>query len=193
MLLNDQLHFGLGYSTTGVLSTNIFTGAVYNSYQLNIYAQVYDNDKAFAIFYISQPITVLPDFTILQTTINQLITQNPSLSTNIILNEGSYLLSIQEIQKISSLLNEQSLSDKQGLILSTNAAINFPQTFGPLSNYFGVKPVILVYFFLFLQFTIIYYKILLKESKYDIIFIVSNKSKFKITSKRGFSCLCEQY
>ncbi len=47
---------------------------------------------------------------------------------------------IQEIQRISSILNEQSLSDKLGLILNGNAPI-FPQTFGPLSNYTGVTPV----------------------------------------------------
>jgi len=132
---------GLGYSTTGVLSTTIFAGAVYDSYELNIYVQVYDNDKAFAIFEISTSITVQPDLSNLQTIINQLMTQNSSFNTNVILNEGSYLLSIQEIQRISSLLNEESLSDKLGLILYGHATICFPQTFGPLSNYSGVVPV----------------------------------------------------
>jgi hypothetical protein len=107
---------------------------------LKVYVQIYDDDKAFAIYEIPQPITVLPNFSNLQTTIDQLISKNPLFSTNIILNEGSYLLSIQEIQRISSLLNEQSLSDKFGLILNGNAPF-FPQTFGPLSNYSGVFPV----------------------------------------------------
>jgi hypothetical protein len=131
---------GLGYSTTGILSTTLFSGAVYNSYQLKVYAQIYDNDKAFAIYEIPQLITVLPNFSNLQTTIDQLISKDSLFSTNIILNEGSYLLSIQEIQRISSSLNEQSLSDKLGLILNGNPPI-FPQTFGPLSTYSGVSPV----------------------------------------------------
>jgi hypothetical protein len=131
---------GLGYSTTGILSTTLFSGAVYNSYRLKVYAQIYDNDKAFAIYEIPQLITVLPDFSNLRTTIDQLISKNPLFSTNIILNGGSYLLSIQEIQRISSSLNEQSLSDKLGLILNGNAPI-FPQTFGPLSTYSEVSPV----------------------------------------------------
>ncbi len=142
MLSNDQLNLGLGYSKTGILETTFFAGASYNSYQLNLYVQIYDNDKAFAEFEVSPYITVVPDSSNLQSTIDQLITENPYFSTNKILNEGSYLLTIQEIQRISSLLNEQSLSDKLGLILNRNAFMNFPETFGPLSNYSGVKPVI---------------------------------------------------
>jgi hypothetical protein len=142
--LDDQLHLGLGYSTTGLLTTRLFSGAVYNSSQLKVYAQIYDNDKAFAIYEIPQSITVLPNYSNLDTTIDKLISKNPLFSTNIILNEGSCLLSIQEIQRITSLLNEQSLSDKLGLILNGIAPI-FPQTFGPLSNYSGVIPVRIFY------------------------------------------------
>jgi len=131
---------GLGYSQNGVISTNIFAGPVYNNYELNIYVQIYDNDTAFTVFEIPQVVRVIPDYTDLETNIYQLITQNPQLISNVILNEGSYLFSIQEIQRISSLLNEQSLSDKKGLILNGSAPI-FPQIFGPLSNYSGVIPV----------------------------------------------------
>jgi len=131
---------GLGYSSSGSLSTKLFSGAVYDSYQMNVYIQIYDNDTAFGVYEIEQAITVYPDFSNFQTEIEQLITQSPLFRTNIILNEGSYLQSIQEIQRISSILNEQSLSDKLGLILNGNAPI-FPQTFGPLSNYTGVTPV----------------------------------------------------
>jgi len=147
--LNEQLNLGLGYSSNGVLQTTLFSGAVYDSYQMNLYVQIYDNDKAFAIFEITQSITVIPDTSNLQLTIDQLIKQTPYFITNIILSEGSYLSSIQEIQRISSLLNEQSLSDKLGLILNGSAPI-FPQTFGPLSNYSGVLPVGHVYLFFFL-------------------------------------------
>jgi hypothetical protein len=138
--LDDQLNLGLGYSTTGILATRLFSGAVYDSYQLKVYVQIYDNDKAFAFYEIPQQIIVLPDYENLQTIIDQLISKNPLFSTNKILNEGSFLLSIQDIQRITSLLNERSLSDKLGLILHGNAPI-FPQTFGPLSNYSGVFPV----------------------------------------------------
>ena len=130
----------MGYSSNGVLSTTLFSGAVYDSYQMNVYIQIYDNDTAFGVYEIEQAITVYPDFSNFQTEIEQLITQSPLFRTNIILNEGSYLQSIQEIQRISSMLNEQSLSDKLGLILNGNAPF-FPETFGPLSNYTGVSPV----------------------------------------------------
>jgi len=116
---------------------------------MNFYVQIYDNDKAFAVYEITQSTIVLPDFFEIDMTINQLINKSPYFSTNIILYEGSYLLSIQEIQRISSLLNEQSLSDKLGLILNGNAPI-FPQIFGPLSTYSGVSAVIFyITFFLF--------------------------------------------
>ena len=120
----------------------LFAGAVYDSYQLNLYVQVYDNDGAFTVFEIPQLITVYPHETNLTTLMNDLITENPSFESNVILYEGSFKESVQEIQRISSLLNDQSLSDKLGLILNGDAPI-FPQTYGPLWNYSGVIPVIL--------------------------------------------------
>ena len=121
----------------------LFAGAIYNSHQMNFYVQVYDNDGAFTIYEISQSINVYPHETNLTSLMNDLITENPSFGSNINLYEGSFLKSIQEIQRISSLLNDQSLSDKLGLILKGDAPI-FPQTYGPLWNYSGVMPVILV-------------------------------------------------
>ena len=73
---------------------------------------------------------------------NSLITANPYFSTNVILNQGSYLSSLQEIQRISSLLNEQSLSDKLSLrLMNESSKVFFPDTFGPLSTYSGVTQV----------------------------------------------------
>jgi hypothetical protein len=109
---------------------------------LNLYVQVYDNDGAFTIYEIPQSIIVNSHETNLTSLMSDLITENPSFESNINLYEGSFLKSIQEIQRISSLLNDQSLSDKLGLILKGDAPI-FPQTYGPLWNYSGVMPVIL--------------------------------------------------
>lgn len=137
---------GLGYSSNGVLPVKLFSGAIYDSYQTKIYVQIYDNDEAFSIYEIPQAVIVLPDLTSIQSLMNKLIENDPNFNVNMILNEGSYLLSIQEIQSISSLLNEQSLSDKLGMVL--NGAI-FPQIFGPLSNYSGVKPVLFIFLHVF--------------------------------------------
>jgi len=134
----------LGYNKqiNQTFEVKLFAGAVYDSYQLNLYVQVYDNDGAFTVFEIPQLITVYPHETNLTTLMNDLITENPSFESNVILYEGSFKESVQEIQRISSLLNDQSLSDKLGLILNGDAPI-FPQTYGPLWNYSGVIPVIL--------------------------------------------------
>ena len=74
-------------------------------------------------------------------TINRLISGDPFFDLNQILHRGSYLLSIQEFQKLGSILNQQSLSDKVGLILNDSSTF-FPQIYGPLANYSGVNPVI---------------------------------------------------
>jgi len=118
----------------------LFAGAVYNSNQMNLYIQVYDNDGAFTIYNLPQLITFYSDETNLISIMNDLIEENPLLDSNIILNEGIFVNSIQEIQRISSLLNDESISDKLGLILKGDAPI-FPQTYGPLWNYSGVIPV----------------------------------------------------
>jgi len=110
---------------------------------MNIYVQVYDNDGAFTIFNIVTPVTVLPDLTDLDTIMEKLITADPYFSTNIILNQGSYLNSIQIIQTISSLLNTQSYADKLGLILN-KSSIAFPEIYGPMKNYSGVKEVFII-------------------------------------------------
>jgi hypothetical protein len=134
----------LGYNKqiNQTFEVKLFAGAVYNSNQMNLYVQVYDNDGAFTIYEIPHCITVYPHESNLTSLMNDLITENPSFDSNIILYAGSFKESIQEIQRISSLLNDDSISDKLGLILKGDAPI-FPQTYGPLWNYSGVKPVIL--------------------------------------------------
>ena len=80
----------------------------------------------------------------LETVIGKLTLPDLNYDSNVILNEGAYLQSLQVIQGISSLLNQQSLSDKYGLIMKDNSkAYLFPNTFGPLSYFSGVKPVII--------------------------------------------------
>jgi len=123
----------LGSSRNGQLETRIFPG--YASNQATIYVQIYDNDEAFAVYEIQKPITILSDRNNFTNTLSKLISRDPLFETNRILNEGSYLPSLQEIQTISSLLNDQSISDKFGLISSFKNTSLFPQTFGPLFKY----------------------------------------------------------
>ena len=131
---SSELYFGLGSSLNGTITTKLIAGAVYNSYQMTIIVQIYDNDTAFAYYVIPKPVIVL---IYLQNMTSQLF----SKETELILSEGSYLTSIQEIQALASLLNEQSLQDKYGLVLNGIGPV-FPQIFGPLFNYSGVLPVI---------------------------------------------------
>ena len=129
--------------TNGLLTTRLFPG--YNSNQFYIYVQVYDNDEAFAVYNIETPITVWTDrsnLTNLTNTITKLINGDPLFQSNVILNEGSYLSCVQEIQTISSLLNDHSLSDKFGLVSHEKKDLPlFPQTFGPLFKEFSIRPV----------------------------------------------------
>jgi hypothetical protein len=139
--LNCSLHYGLGYSRNSSLETKIFSGAVYDSYKIQIYIQIYDNDMAFTSFEIEQPIIVMPDLIDLQLIKEKLILADKTFIDNIILNEGDYLNSIQVLQSFSSLINDESLSDKFSLTLNENETIKFPEIYGPLSNYAGVSPV----------------------------------------------------
>jgi len=124
----------LGSSRNGQLETRLFPGFASN--QAKIYVQIYDNDEALAVHEIQHPITILADRNNFTNTLSKLISRDPLFETNRILNEGSYLSSLQEIQTISSLLNDQSLADKFGLISSLKNTSLFPQTFGPLYKYF---------------------------------------------------------
>ena len=109
---------------------------------MSICVQVYDNDGAFSLYDLEASITVLPDLSNLNSIMNNVISANPFFATNIRLNQGSYLDSLQELQTISSLLNEQSLRDKGGLIVKDNTTINyFPLIYGPLTNFAGVNHV----------------------------------------------------
>ena len=133
----------------GIFQTNLFPGAVYDSYKMSIYVQIYDINGAFSIFDFPQQITVIPDLMSNLTIVEErLILNDPSFDINILLNEGSYLDSIREIQKISGLLNEKSLSDQMGLIkFNNNTDLTFPLIYGPLTNYNGILPVKNLYLF----------------------------------------------
>jgi hypothetical protein len=139
LLNDDQLHYGLGYSENTIYTTKILAGAVYNSYSLKIYAQILDDDGAFTIYEFPQNITVTPDMSILGSTIESLINGDSFSSINQILSQGSFLSTIEEFQKVSSILNQQSLSDRVGL---NDSSTQFPQMYGPLEKYAGVVPVI---------------------------------------------------
>ena len=129
----------MGSSRNGQLETRLFPGFASN--QAKIYVQIYDNDEALAVHEIQHPITILADRNNFTNTLSKLISRDPLFETNRILNEGSYLSSLQEIQTISSLLNDQSLADKFGLISSLKNASLFPQTFGPLFKYSTIRAV----------------------------------------------------
>jgi len=142
------VEYGLGYNLNlnETFNTKLFLGAVYNSLEMSIYVQVYDNDEAYTIFNIPQNVMVYSDETDLELIMEKLISSDSTFESNIILNEGAFMGSIQDIQKISSILNKQSLSDKSGLI-STGKQPIFPKVYGPLSDYFGVIPVNYFHFF----------------------------------------------
>jgi hypothetical protein len=146
------VEYGLGYNMNlnETFSTKLFLGAVYNTLEMSIYVQVYDNDEAYTIYYIPQNIIVYSNEseTDLELIMEKLISTDSSFESNLKLNEGAFMGSIQVLQKISSFLNKQSLSDKLGL-MSTGKPPIFPKVFGSLSNYSGVIPVIcfLKYFF----------------------------------------------
>ena len=123
-LKNDQLDLGIGFSQNGNLQTTLFVGAPYNSYVMNIYAQIYDANGAFQTCYLNQTITVFPEEeSLTQLCMNDIISGDTSNSINQILYEGSYLDSLQEIQRISSEMNLQSLQDKLGVILNSSRII----------------------------------------------------------------------
>ncbi len=132
----------MGSSRNGHLETRLFPG--YASNQAIIYVQIYDNDEAFAVYGIQNPITILADRDNFTNTLSKLISHDLLFETNRILNEGSYLQSLQEIQTISSLLNDHSLADKFGLISRLKNESLFLQTFGPLFKYSSIRNVRIV-------------------------------------------------
>ncbi len=115
-----------------------------------IYVQINDNDQAFTIYEIEQSVTVLSDMSNIKNTEEKLILEDSTFYLNKILNEGDYLESVQELQILFSLINEQSLSDKKSLSLSANITHTFPQIYGPLENYSGVAEVKNQYEFFFI-------------------------------------------
>ncbi len=138
------MDYGLGFTRNinSAFNFNLFADWKYNLYQMTIYVQIFDDDGAYAIFYLAQPINVIPDLTNLTATMENLISNEPTFKSNTILNEGSFVSSIQEIQKISSLLNYESLLDRASLILTGNAPI-FPQTFDRVIDFSRLKTVLL--------------------------------------------------
>jgi hypothetical protein len=104
-----------------------------------VYAQVYDENGAFTVFSIDEPVIVVPDY-------NDVIVDRVKLTIeSYTLDSEQSFERIAEIQRISSLLNLQSLEDKLGIMgqskKSQNNKILFPIVYGPLSEYSGIMPV----------------------------------------------------
>ena len=97
---------------------------------MNIYIQAYDTDGAFTVFHVNHTVRVVPDVANLDTIIAKVIDGDPYFSSNVILHEGSFVASIQELQSVTALLNKRSLSDKMGLIaISTSESCFHPSSF----------------------------------------------------------------
>ena len=114
---------------------------------MRVYVQVYDEEGAYTIFDIVDEVTVRPDetdLTQMNKIMDKLILGDVEFATNKILNEGSFLMRIAEIQRLSSLLNIKSQSDKMSIINygdKTLTQLAFPQTYGPLAEFVGVQTV----------------------------------------------------
>ena len=148
------MNYGLGYLKTSTspytstsITTKLFAGAAYDSYKMYVYAQVYDENDAFTVFSIDEPVIVVPDY-------NEVIFDRVKLKieTNTLESETN-LERIAQIQRISSLMNLQSLEDKLGInklimdqLKKTQNKILFPNEYGPVSEYAGITP---VYFTIF--------------------------------------------
>ena len=145
------MDYGMGYLKTSTspftstsITTKLFAGAVYDSYNMYVYAQVYDENGAFTVFSIDEPVIVVPDY-------NDVIVDRVKLTIeSYTLDSLTNLERIAEIQRISSLLNLQSLEDKLGIMgqskKSQNNKIIFPNVYGPLSEYAGITPVLFMIF-----------------------------------------------
>ena len=111
-LANDPMDIGLGANVDGVMTTQLFEGAIYDSYRMRIYVQIFDDDDGFTIHSITQYVTVVADLSDLQTKMAQLVSASPNAEFNRNLNSGLQMLAVRDIQSLSAMLNSQSLSDK---------------------------------------------------------------------------------
>lgn len=94
---DDQLEYGIGSSLNTSLTLRLFPGAPYDSYQMSIYAQVMDAEQAFTIYQVASGVTVIPDETSLNTIMYEIVSSSTSSLTNLILHEGDYGASIEEL------------------------------------------------------------------------------------------------
>jgi hypothetical protein len=131
---------------------------VYDTYKMSFYAQIYGSNEVYTIFNFTDTISIIPDVNCNLSLIEKrLISKDLTLSTIVILNEGSSLKRSQEIQNLAGLLNEQSLSDQLGSIRFNNYTnLKFPSIYGPLTNYDGVLPVRLKFGFKKIETVCIY-------------------------------------
>lgn len=151
-------------------TTFLFVGPSYDSYQKVIYVQVYDNDGSYTTYEIPTLITIIPDLTNFETIMDKLISTDPYFSINIVLNQGSFLESIQIIQKISSLLNTQSYDDKLSINFNYSF-IAFPQIYGPIGDYTGTNSVNFSNKFLCFKLVLFQNKLFNKDTIYEQIYI----------------------
>jgi hypothetical protein len=138
--MGDQMKLGLGWSSDGIISTQLPQGALYDSYRLYISVEITDSDDGKAYYSVPVFVTVVADTVSVPNLMSELISLSYSANPNRILFEAQTQNSIQLILTIASVLNGQSLADKSGLILSSNTSSSnlFSQTYGPLSSYSGV-------------------------------------------------------
>ena len=107
--------YGIGYSFDGNLITKLFPGAIYDFNKLNIIVKIYDNDNAFTLYEINQPLIIIKEDLIQQEI--EIEFDNLIYDINRILNQGNYLSTLEEIQRLNGLMNIISYIHKYRLKL----------------------------------------------------------------------------
>jgi hypothetical protein len=116
VLLNEQMHVGLGFSKNGELSAKFPQGAFYDSDKMKIYVKIVDNDDGVTYYDIPNPITVRAETTNLMNQLASMLKPDNSKSElKKSLASGLSQSNVQQLLSISSMLNTLSFNDKTSL------------------------------------------------------------------------------
>jgi hypothetical protein len=105
-LPNDTKSLGVGHSANGLLNTILPQGAIYSSYELNMYVQIFDNDYGNSYFYFDYPIKVRPNTSFIDKLMMD-VKNNIPINVNDLYGATSQE-AVQQLLSYSSILNTKS-------------------------------------------------------------------------------------
>ena len=107
------MNIQFGSNQVGKITGKLPAGPIYDNYNVYVYVKIIDNDNGIMLYNLGNPVQVRQNETVIQTLLDQLITEDPMSSFNQLMSIGEVQEVVQNVATLTSFINNDCLEYKK--------------------------------------------------------------------------------